>query len=109
MRRGCSGLIGDANLYMVDAFIRDCGGRFLSSANEAGAVCMALAYGQMSGTVGVASVTHGAAVTNTLTGRAHGVKARVPLLLLCGDTAFADRDNFQNIPQREAIVSTGAG
>ena len=104
-----SGLIGDANLYMVDAFIRDCGGRFLSSANEAGAVCMALAYGQMSGTVGVASVTHGAAVTNTLTGLAHGVKARVPLLLLCGDTAFADRDNFQNIPQREAIVSTGAG
>lgn len=103
------GLIGDANLYIIDTFIRDCGGRFISSAHESGATCMALAYGQMSGTVGVASVTHGAAVTNTLTGLAHGVKARVPMLLLCGDTAATDRDNFQNIPQREAILSTGAG
>ena len=103
------GLIGDANLYMVDSFIRDCGGRFISSANEAGATLAALGYTNVSSRLGVASVTHGAAVTNTLTGLVHGVKARVPMLLLCGDTAVEDRENFQNISQRDHILATGAG
>jgi thiamine pyrophosphate-dependent acetolactate synthase large subunit-like protein len=38
------GLIGDANLYMVDAFIREQQGEYVSAANEAGAVIMALGY-----------------------------------------------------------------
>lgn len=103
------GLIGDANLYMIDSFIRDCGGKFYSSANEAGAALMALGYSDASGSLGVASVTHGAAVTNTLTALVHGVKARVPMLLLCGDTPIEDRENFQNTSQRDHIVATGAG
>jgi thiamine pyrophosphate-dependent acetolactate synthase large subunit-like protein len=103
------GLIGDANLYMVDSYVRDCGGRFKSSANEAGATLMALGYSNVSGGLGVASVTHGAAVTNTLTALVHGVKARVPMLLLIGDTAVVDRENFQNISQREHIIAAGAG
>ncbi|HKY82373.1 MAG TPA: thiamine pyrophosphate-binding protein [Sphingobium sp.] len=103
------GLIGDANLYMVDSFVRDCGGRFISSANEAGATLMGLGYTNVSDRLGVVSVTHGAAVTNTLTALVHGVKARVPLLLLCGDTAVEDRENFQNTGQRDHILATGAG
>lgn len=103
------GLIGDANLYFVDSFIRECGGRFISSANEGGAVLMALAHGAATGAVGCATVTHGGALTNTVSALVHGVKARTPLLLLCGDTAFDDRDNFQKIAQREIIVATGAG
>ncbi len=103
------GVIGDANLYMVDSFVRDGGGRFVSAANEAGATLMALGYSNVSGGLGVASVTHGAAVTNTLTGLVHGVKARVPMLLLCGDTAVEDRENFQNTGQKEHILATGAG
>ncbi len=39
------GLIGDANLYMADSFVRDCGGRFVAAAHEASAVLMALGYG----------------------------------------------------------------
>lgn len=103
------GLVGDANLYMVDSFIRDFGGKFYASAHEAGATLMALGYSNVTGGLGVASVTHGAAVTNTLTALVHGVKARVPMLLLCGDTAVVDRENFQNTAQREHIVATGAG
>ena len=103
------GLVGDANLYMVDSFIRDCGGKFISSAHEQGAALMALGYTNVANRLGVCSVTHGAAVTNTLTSLVHGVKARVPMLLLCGDTAVEDRENFQNTAQRDHIVATGAG
>lgn len=103
------GLIGDANLYFADSFVRDCGGSFTSSANEAGATLMALGYTLSTGRLGCATVTHGAALTNTLTALTHGAKARVPMLLICGDTAVADRDNIQNTPQREHVLATGAG
>lgn len=103
------GLIGDANLYVVDSFIRACGGWFVSSAHEAGATLMALGHAEATGGLGVVTVTHGAAVTNTLTALVHGVKARVPIVVLCGDTAVADRENFQNFSQRESVVATGAG
>jgi acetolactate synthase-1/2/3 large subunit len=103
------GLIGDANLYMVDAFVREQEGRYISSANEAGATVMALGYAVVSGKVGVATVTHGPAVTNTLTGLVEGVKGQIPMVLVCGDTGTEDRDSLQNVPQRELIVATGAG
>jgi thiamine pyrophosphate-dependent acetolactate synthase large subunit-like protein len=103
------GLIGDANLFMVDSYIRDCGGRYISAAHEAGAVLMALGYASGTGDFGVATVTHGPATTNALTPLVEGVKGRLPLLLICGDTAIGDRENLQDAPQRELIVATGAG
>ena len=103
------GLIGDANLYIADSFVRDCSGRFVAAAHEVNAVLMALGYGQVAGKVGVATVTHGPGVTNTLTALIEGVKGSTPMVLLAGDTAVADKDNFQNVPQREHILATGAG
>lgn len=103
------GLVGDANLYMVDSFVREFGGTFYGAANEAGATLMALGCAAVSGKVGLVSVTHGPAVTNTLTALVEGVKSFTPLVLLCGDTAAGDRENLQNIPQREIIRATGAG
>ena len=103
------GLIGDANLYMVDSFVRDFQGTFVSAASEAGAAVMALGYSVASGTVGVATVTHGPALTNTLTGLAEGAKGQIPMILVCGDTAAENREGAQNIAQRELIVATGAG
>ena len=103
------GLIGDANLYMVDAFVRTCSGRYVGAANEAGAVLMALGYAQVSGRVGVATVTHGPGLTNTLTALVEGVKSSVPMVLLVGDTPVEDRDHLQKVAQREFITNTGAG
>jgi thiamine pyrophosphate-dependent acetolactate synthase large subunit-like protein len=103
------GLVGDANLYMVDSYVRDYGGRYFSAANENGAVLMALGYAAVSGKVGLATVTHGPAVTNTLTALVEGVKSYTPIVLLCGDTAIADRENLQNVAQRDVILATGAG
>jgi thiamine pyrophosphate-dependent acetolactate synthase large subunit-like protein len=103
------GLIGDANLYMADSYVRLQGGRFIAAAHEVGAALMALGYAARTGGVGVATVTHGPALTNTMTALVEGVKATLSMVLVCGDTAVEDRDNLQNVPQRELVLATGAG
>jgi acetolactate synthase I/II/III large subunit len=103
------GVIGDANLYMVDAFVRMCEGRYVAATNESGAVLMALGYAQVSGRTGVATVTHGPGLTNTVTALVEGVKTSVPLVLLVGDTPVDARDHLQKVGQRELIAATGAG
>ncbi len=103
------GLAGDANLYMIDSFARALQGTYVAATHEANAVLMALGYASISGKVGVATVTHGPGLTNTVTALVEGVKGQIPLVLLCGDTGAEDKDNMQNIPQREVIVATGAG
>jgi thiamine pyrophosphate-dependent acetolactate synthase large subunit-like protein len=103
------GLIGDGNLYMADSFTRETGGRFIAVAHEATAVLAATGYSRTTGRLGVAAVTHGPALTNTVTALIEGVRARTPLVLLAGDTAVVDRDNLQKIDQRSVILPTGAG
>lgn len=103
------GLMGDGNLYLVQSFVHDQGGAFVAAANEGGATLMALGYATVSGRPGLVSVTHGPGLTNCVSALFEGVKGRIPLILLCADTAAEDRDYAQNIPQRETIVATGAG
>ena len=101
------GLVGDANLYMMDAFRRE-GGRFVAVANETGALLAAAGHQAISGRTGVASVTHGPGLANTVTSLYETVKHRVPAVLIAGDTAVTDTDNFQDIDQRALVVATGA-
>ncbi|TFC74889.1 thiamine pyrophosphate-binding protein [Cryobacterium sp. TMS1-20-1] len=103
------GLIGDGNLFMVDSYTREFGGTYLSVAHEANSVLAAIGYARVSGRVGVATVTHGPAFTNTMTALVEGVRSRTPIVLIAGDTAREDRRNLQNIEQREVARSTGAG
>lgn len=103
------GLLGDANLFMARSFADDCGGRFVPATHEAGAVLMGLGHALVTGQPGLVNVTHGPGLTNSLTALVDGVKGRVPLLLLCGDTPVAARDHFQNVSQREFVLATGAG
>jgi acetolactate synthase I/II/III large subunit len=103
------GVLGDANLYMMDSFQRYAGGKYVSFSNESGAVLAANGYARTSGGLGVATVTHGPALTNTITALVEGVKDHTPLLLIAGDTAVVDRENFQNIAQRDVVLPTGAG
>jgi len=103
------GVLGDANLYALDSFQRQAGGRFVSMSHEAGGVLAANGYARTSKGLGVATVTHGPALTNTVTALVESVRDRTPLLLVAGDTAAADRENLQNISQRDVILPTGAG
>lgn len=110
--QGCEtlfGLMGDANLFMVDHFVRSCGATFVPVAYEGSAVLMALAHGRVAGKVGFATVTHGPALTNCITALTEGARGRVPMVLLAGDTAVSNPQNLQNIDQRETVHITGAG
>lgn len=103
------GLMGDANLFMVDSFVRDFDGRFVPSAHEGSSVLMAVAYAHVSGKVGVATVTHGPALTNCITALTEAARAHVPLVILAGDTPVDNPRHLQSIDQRELVKVTGAG
>jgi acetolactate synthase I/II/III large subunit len=103
------GVLGDANLFMMDSFERRVGGRYVSTSNEAGAVLAANGFARASAGLGVATVTHGPALTNTVTALVESVKDHTPVLLVAGDTAVADRDSFQKLAQREVVLASGAG
>ena len=103
------GLMGDANLFMVDHYVRECGGRFVPAAHEGSSVLMALAYAHVSGYVGVATVTHGPGLTNCVPALTEGARASIPIVRLAGDTPVSKPRHLQSIDQREVVKATGAG
>lgn len=103
------GLMGDANLFMVDHFVRKHGGTFVPVAHEGSAVLMAQAYAHVAGKVGVATITHGPALTNTVTALTEGARGHSPIVLLAGDTPVINPRHGQSIDQREIVKATGAG
>ncbi len=103
------GLMGDANLFMVDSYVRDCGGRFVGAAHEASSILMALSYSYISGKVGVATVTHGPALTNCATALTEAARGNVPMVVLAGDTPVGYPRHLQGIDQRAVVKVTGAG
>ncbi|MCC0080561.1 MAG: thiamine pyrophosphate-binding protein [Rhodobacter sp.] len=103
------GLMGDANLFMVDHYVRQGGGTFVPVAYEGSAVLMAMAWSHVSGQIGVATVTHGPALTNCVTALTEGARGHIPMVLLAGDTPVMTPQNLQNIDQREVVKVTGAG
>ncbi|MEM6986805.1 MAG: thiamine pyrophosphate-binding protein [Pseudomonadota bacterium] len=103
------GLMGDANLFMADSFVRECRGQFIPAAHEGSSVLMALAYTQVAGKVGVATVTHGPALTNCLTALVEGTRGKVPMVLLAGDTPVGSPRHLQSIDQREVVKASMAG
>jgi acetolactate synthase-1/2/3 large subunit len=102
------GLVGDSNLFTVNAFVEQYGGRYVSAVHEASAVMMALGYASRSGRLGVASVTQGPGLTNTATALVEAVRSSTPLLLLTGDTAPGNLLNLQSLQQEPFVRSTGA-
>ena len=103
------GLMGDANLFMVDDYVRNQKGTFVPVAYEGSAVLMALSFSKFSQSVGVATVTHGPGFTNCITALAEGVRGRTSMVLFCGDTPVLSPQNLQNIDQRELAKASGAG
>jgi len=103
------GLMGDANLFMVDHYVRGCEGNFVPVAYEGSSVLMAYAYTHVSGKVGVATVTHGPGFTNCVTALTEGARGHIPAVLLAGDTSVMNPQNLQNTDQREVAKVTGVG
>src|SRR5687767_13297705 len=99
--------MGSGNLAVTNAVVA-CGGSFVFSRHETGAVCMAAGYAQGAGRLGVASDHQGPGLTNTITGLTEAAKSRTPLILLAADTPAAQlRSNFK-IDQDALVESVGA-
>ncbi|MFD1196711.1 thiamine pyrophosphate-binding protein [Seohaeicola saemankumensis] len=103
------GLMGDANLFMVDHYVRELGGRYVPAAHEAGAVLMALGHASVTNEVAVATITHGPAISNAITALVEGTKGTLPIVVMCGDTPIEDPDHIQALAQRALVEATGAG
>ncbi len=103
------GLIGDSNLFMVDDFVRQRHGTYISAVHESGAVMMAHGYSSRSGRLGAATVTQGPGLTNTATALVEAVRSGTPMILLVGDTAPSNTLNPQSLAQLPFVASTGAG
>ena len=80
------GVVGDANLFIIDSFVSTSGGRYVATSSEGGAVMAAFGYAQVSGKLGAATVTHGPGLTNTVTALVEAQRGGVPLLVLTGLT-----------------------
>jgi thiamine pyrophosphate-dependent acetolactate synthase large subunit-like protein len=102
------GVLGHGNLHIIDAWAREQGGHYVAAANEAGAVQMALGHAGITGKIGVATVSHGPALTNTVTSLVEAVKGRTPLLLIAGDTAAADAGSQQDVDEKAVVTAAGA-
>lgn len=100
------GLLGDGNMQYCAEYM-DRGGRFIGAIHEGNAVSMADGHARETDRVAVVSVTHGPAVTNTMTALTEAVRAGTPLLLLTGDTPLK-RDFVQQIDLPTAAALAGA-
>ena len=94
------GLMGDANLFMIDSFVRECNGNFIPATHEGSTILMAAAYAHVSGRTGVATVTHGAALTNYVTALMEATRSHTSMVLLAGDTPVNNPRHLQSIDQR---------
>jgi acetolactate synthase I/II/III large subunit len=103
------GVLGDANLFIGDCLMRVHGTRYVAATHEASAVMMAQGYAKATGRLGVATVTHGPGLTNTMTALVEGAKAGTPMVLVSGDTPTVDLHHLQNVHQQAFIEATGCG
>lgn len=80
--------------------------RIVDTRDEATAVFAADAYARLTGTVGVAVVTAGPGLTNTITALKNAQLAQSPVLLIAGaaPTALQGRGALQDIAQRPVVA-----
>lgn len=102
------GLMGDANMLYITDFITRHQGRFVPATDERNSVLMAGGYAAAGDVTGVATVTHGPALTNAVTSLVEVTRGRLPVVVVTGDTP-ADRDHLQRIDIQEVARLAGSG
>ena len=102
-------VLGDGNLFIGESLERQHGVNLVGATHEANAVCMAEGWAKATGRLGVATVTHGPGLTNTITALVEGVKNGTPMILVAGDTPIENEQHLQNLDQHALVAATGAG
>ena len=102
-------VLGDGNLFIGENLAREHGVNLISATHEANAVLMAQGWAKATGRLGVATVTHGPGLTNTITALVEGAKNETPILVVAGDTPIEQEQHLQNLDQHALVTATGAG
>lgn len=116
------GLVGDNNLSFAVSLI-DEGLTYYGATQEASAVLMADGYARRSGRIGLATVTQGPGVLNSVAALAEASRNRTPLLVVAGGSPSTDRVDLgvsrlvgtspmstrKGISHRDVVLTTGAG
>ena len=90
-------VLGDGNLFIGENLAREHGVNLIGATHEANAVLMAQGWAKATGRLGVATVTHGPGLTNTITALVEGVKNETPILVVAGDTPVEHEQHLQNL------------
>ncbi|WP_159586685.1 thiamine pyrophosphate-binding protein [Chelativorans xinjiangense] len=103
----CFGLLGDANMKWA-ARLAEAGCRMVYVRHEHCAVAASMAYARKSGRVGVATVTCGPGLTQTMTALPAAVYARLPLVVFVGEAPLRSGWYNQGIDQAPFVKAAGA-
>lgn len=102
------GVLGEGNIHIVDDLVVRHGLDYVKATREDAAVLMAMGYALVGDRLGVATVSHGPALANSITALTQAALARVPMVVFAGDTDPSIHLGRQNIDQRALIAPTGA-
>lgn len=104
----CFALLGDANMHWAGA-LAETGVQCIYTRHEHAAVASATAYARTTDKVGVATVTCGPGLTQTMTILPIAVRAKIPLIVFAGEAPLNKPWYNQGIEQRPFVEACGAG
>ena len=100
-------LLGDGNMHWGIALAERHHVRTIHARHEHCACEMASAFAQVTGRVGVASVTHGPGVTQTMTALTTAARGRIPLVVFAGEAPTTAAWTIQQIDQAPLVRACG--
>jgi len=103
------GVMGEGNMPLIDEWVHGLNNQYVAARHESGAVSMAEGYARAGERLGVATVTQGPGVTNTLTALTSAVRQHAPVLLLAGALPTQGSPSAQNIDHEAVVAPSGAG
>lgn len=100
-------LLGDGNMHWASS-LTGLGVRGVWARHEHCACAMATMYANATGRVGVASVTCGPGLTQTMTALTTAAQARIPLVVFSGESPMDAAYYNQHVDQAPLVTATGA-
>lgn len=100
-------LLGDGNMHWATIMAERHGVRTIHARHEHCACEMASAYAQVTGRVGVASVTHGPGLTQTMTALTTAARGEIPLVLFAAEAPATATWTIQHIDQAPLVRACG--
>ena len=103
------GLMGNGNMYWWYALDQHPDVTIHETRHEGTALTMAEGWARATGQPGVGTVTEGPGLSQLATALIVAARAKVPMVVLAGDTALNDSDGVQQLDQARCAAATEAG